>query len=220
MQPGTPQLVTCPHCGKEKKLMTLLSGNTIGARQWSDSKRYAPMLPRISNVQRCPHCGLFFLYPEAQKRYDDSKKKFNFCLDTGSLTYPEMKQAFLMLEESVKSKDSEKALRIAFLHSFNEAFRVYEKASWDEDEGPADHKQRSETDYSLHRSNLQAIITALDVTNPDNIPFAAELYRELGRFDDCIALLDNFKTDNKNLQAIVNNIREKALIKNDKVFEI
>ena len=220
MQPGIPQLVTCPYCGKEKKLMTLISGNTIGMRQWSDSFYYAPHLPKVSNVQKCPHCGGFFMYPDAQKRSDDSKEEFNFCLDTGHLSYPEMKQAFLLLEDSVKGKESEIALRIAFLHNFNEAFREYEKNSWDKDEGIANEKQRNETDFDLHRSNLNAIISLLDSSETDNAPFIAEIYRELGRFDDCIATIEKFKTEDSYIQLIVKSIREKALTNDDKVFEI
>lgn len=220
MQPGTPQLVTCPHCGNEKKLMTLLSGNTIGMRQWSDTFYYAPHLPQVAYVQKCPHCGIFFMYPDAQKRYDDSQDDFNFCLDTGRLSYPEIKQAFLLLEDAVKGKQSEMALRIAFLHSFNEAFREFEKNSWDKDEDMADDKHRDQIDYDLHYSNLNAIAQLLISSESVNTPFIAEIYRELGRFDDCIATLENFETEDNYVRLIVKGIREKALAKDNKVFEI
>lgn len=45
---GNPQIVKCPFGGNEKMLMSLMSGNTIGAIYWSDNKRYAPMLPQVS----------------------------------------------------------------------------------------------------------------------------------------------------------------------------
>lgn len=52
MLPGNPRIVTCPFCGAQKRLMTLMSGNTIGAKYWSDNKQEAPMLPKVSYVQK------------------------------------------------------------------------------------------------------------------------------------------------------------------------
>lgn len=51
MLPGNPQILTCPFCGKEKEIMSLMSGNTRGIIRWSDNKQIARMLPEISYVQ-------------------------------------------------------------------------------------------------------------------------------------------------------------------------
>ena len=57
MQPGYARIVYCPYCGEKKELLSLMSGNTIGARYWSDLRMRAPMLPEVSPVQKCHHCG-------------------------------------------------------------------------------------------------------------------------------------------------------------------
>ena len=61
MQPGYARIVYCPYCGEKKELLSLMSGNTIGARYWSDLRMRAPMLPEVSPVQKCHHCGKYYL---------------------------------------------------------------------------------------------------------------------------------------------------------------
>ena len=39
MLPGPYQIIACPQCKGLAKYMTLMSGNTIGARVWTDGKR-------------------------------------------------------------------------------------------------------------------------------------------------------------------------------------
>lgn len=69
MQPGKPQILTCPYCGKEKEIMSLMSGNTCGSMLWSDNKQIAPMMPEISYVQKCPHCGKYYIRNRQAIRY-------------------------------------------------------------------------------------------------------------------------------------------------------
>ena len=42
MIPGPDQIVACPKCNGLAKYRTLLSGNTFGARVWTDGKQDAP----------------------------------------------------------------------------------------------------------------------------------------------------------------------------------
>ena len=76
MMPGNPQILTCPFCGKEKEIMSLVSGNTFGSELWSDNKQIAPMLPEISYVQKCPHCGKYFIKGRQAVKY----AKDGYCL--------------------------------------------------------------------------------------------------------------------------------------------
>ena len=52
MNLGPARILTCPHCGAKKEVLSLLSGNTFGQQVWSDNKTIAPMLPRVSFVQK------------------------------------------------------------------------------------------------------------------------------------------------------------------------
>ena len=91
--PGNPQILTCPFCGKEKEIMSLVSGNTFGSELWSDNKQIAPMLPEISYVQKCPHCGKYFIKGRQAVKY----AKDGYCFEKGLLTFPETKEAFAQL---------------------------------------------------------------------------------------------------------------------------
>ena len=61
-----PQRLTCPYCGGVKHILTILSGNSFGARCWSDGRRYYPMLQVPSPYQKCPHCGHYYTCEEAK----------------------------------------------------------------------------------------------------------------------------------------------------------
>ena len=60
MIPGPNQIIECPACGKRQLRMSLRSGNTIGARYFSDGKRVADMLPEFPYFVKCPACDVFF----------------------------------------------------------------------------------------------------------------------------------------------------------------
>ena len=62
---GDPTRLTCPYCGKAKHILSIASGNTFGAIQWSDTKNDYPMLRFPSTVQRCPHCGGYYFYDDS-----------------------------------------------------------------------------------------------------------------------------------------------------------
>lgn len=90
MIPGNSQILTCPFCGGEKEILSLISGNTFGAELWSDNKRIARMMPEISFVQKCPHCGKYFMKSRQEVRYAEDSHSF----DTGML-FPGMEGGFL-----------------------------------------------------------------------------------------------------------------------------
>ena len=51
MIPGPANILSCPFCGSEKEVMSLVSGNTFGGTVWSDTRREYPMLPEVSPLQ-------------------------------------------------------------------------------------------------------------------------------------------------------------------------
>ncbi|MFY0567459.1 ribosomal protein L7/L12 [Archangium lansingense] len=60
MIPGPDYIIGCPSCGEPHRRGSLMSGNTSGARWWSDGKREAPMLPSRPLVVRCRGCSRYF----------------------------------------------------------------------------------------------------------------------------------------------------------------
>ena len=119
MLPGNPRILVCPFCGKEKEIMSLVSGNTCGAELWSDNKQIAPMLPEISYVQRCPHCGKYYITGRQEVKY----AKDGYSFEKGLLSYPEMKEAFVQLsEEGFLNKKEESNVRMMLHHATNDFY--------------------------------------------------------------------------------------------------
>ena len=57
----------CPHCKAHVVEEETLSGNTIGAKIYTDGKREARMLPDHPALVKCPMCGGLFWVEEAEE---------------------------------------------------------------------------------------------------------------------------------------------------------
>ena len=65
MTPGPTMIRECSACGKHIAQQTTSSGNTFGARFWTDGKRDAPMLPDEPFLVKCQHCSaLVWIYEQ------------------------------------------------------------------------------------------------------------------------------------------------------------
>lgn len=217
MLPGPALIAQCPECGHEKSLVSLISGNTIGAVQWSDTYRYAPMLPQVSAIQKCPECRAYFFMNDIETRYaDEDNSQYSF--DTGTLIFPEIKEALLLLEESGLNEKNELALRLEFLYRYNDAFRNY--SSYGNNENPFEgDRERNETDVKLHKENIKRLISLMG-NEGDNGIVVAELYREAGMFGACLMALENCPAENAFIIELISRIREKALASDSTVFQL
>ncbi|MDE7414489.1 MAG: hypothetical protein K2N05_11990 [Muribaculaceae bacterium] len=213
MIPGPPIILECPECGVGKELMSIVSGNTFGASQWSDLYMEAPMLPQLSPVQKCYECGSYFFISQAKSQYDN-EKGISDTSDTGRLSFPEMKEALCLLEKDSLSKEDEMAIRFEFLHRYNDLFRFEQREL-----GQSIHS-RSEEDQKLHKENLKGIIALLDPSNDDDLILIAELYRESGDFDKAISILNNYRPSNERQETFLRKLIEKVREKDEKVFLI
>jgi hypothetical protein len=66
MKFGADQVIACPHCKTLARVQTIASGNTFGARTWTDGKTIAPMLPSIPFITKCHKCNRFFWLKNAK----------------------------------------------------------------------------------------------------------------------------------------------------------
>ena len=187
----------CPACQKPVEQLVLNSGNTFGTVQWSDGFLDAPMLPEFPRLGRCPHCAALFWVPEA--------KLLGECRpgDTASSQWPGAKtvegptaEEFLMaIPRCDGDADKELFVRLRSWWRSNDRSR----------KGGADAPPFSEAE----RGNLAALAAALDDADPQHILMRAEIARELGRFDQCLKLLEG--DFDEQLRYIVRTIRERAL---------
>lgn len=56
MKPGPDQLYECPKCSNRIQRGSMMSGNTFGARLYSDGRMDAPMMPSYPNLIACNRC--------------------------------------------------------------------------------------------------------------------------------------------------------------------
>ena len=122
MKLGNPLILTCPFCGKEKEIMSLVSGNTFDSELWSDNKQIAPMLPEISYVQKCPHCRKYYIMGRMGRQAVKIAKE-GCSYEDGHLTFSEMKEAFAQLsEEGFINEKEESNVRIMLHHAYNDYY--------------------------------------------------------------------------------------------------
>lgn len=202
MLPASPQIVKCPFCGAEKELLSLMSGNTFGARYWSDNKRDAPMLPQVSFVQKCPKCSKYYILSRQKPRYADE----GYSFELGTLSFSEMKDAFIQLSnEGFDDIAEECKVRVLLLHTYNDCF--YRNDT---------ELQPSDADIEFNQNNLLWLV---ENWAEDGI-MKAELYREAGCMDKASEVLSNAKAENDFLLKIKNEIERLANAKDPSVFEI
>jgi hypothetical protein len=201
---GPSNIRECPACEKAVEQPTLGSGNTFGARQWSDGFLHAPMLPEFPSLGRCPHCAALFWVADA--------KLLGECWphDIASSAWPEAKTVEGPTADEFMSAiplcdgDAQKELFVRLRWRSNDRFR----------KGEADAPPFS----GAERGNLDALAAILGDADPQRIIMRAEIARELGRFDQCLKLLE--REFDEGLTYIVRIVRERTLDLDSRVVEL
>lgn len=192
------QLYACPYCNKTRPMLSLSSGNTIRGELWSDGREIYPMLPHISVIQKCPHCGEYSLFEQWK---NTGKTDKSFLGETGELSYLEAKEAYKELINHSLCNHKICQIALYFIHAYNDEFRrprlrkaIYEKKPISQISGyfisPKDD------DKALFFDACQYLINSSD-TSIDARILKAELYRELGEWTEAHNILHNLKADDK-----------------------
>ena len=160
------------------------------------------MLPEVSYVQKCPHCGKYYIKERQKVKYGEGL--FSFGL--GILTFPEMKEAFAQLsEEGFLHEKEEKKVRMELHHSYNDFY--YRNAA---------NKEINDDDKRLFHDNGIWLINNF-IT--DNV-MKAEFYREIGEFKIANDILESVEVEDAFLKQIVSQIKERLGEKDCRVFQI
>ena len=186
MLPGPDQIIACPHCKGLTKYFTLISGNTFGARVWTDGKQVAPMLPRPPAVVKCHHCGKFYWLTDARKigtvgQFPEQGGKINptwlAAQEVKELTESEYYSA--LAGKLAKDQRQEKLLRILAWWRGNDVFR----------NAPRPLGDAVVAVSSAFRENLKALVILLDDQNENDRIMKTEILRELGEFESVKEIL-------------------------------
>ena len=199
MNPGPIEIVECPACGECQLRKTLLSGNTLGARFFTDGKRIAPMLPEFPTFVKCHDCGVFFKIDDKVISNRVSRievyKKLEHS-ETGKNSFKMPFVQFLTVEEYLQAlskglcngnKKDILPLRLSLWRKYNDKVREKRVTSSSKKLFNADEK-------NSYEDNCRKILS-MKAKSEEDIDFliCAELYRNIGEFDKCKTILDKIK---------------------------
>lgn len=186
MIPGPANILSCPYCGGDKEVMSLVSGNTLGGTVWSDTRRDYPMLPEVSPIQQCPHCGKYYFIEQAKSRYsDDRESEMRSFGELGKLSFHQLVDAKKQMESLSLTKMQRWILNHQIFMAYNDSFRrKQEKHSC----------IPSNEDEYLYRQVITELLEGINQSDEYNL-FHAELLREIGRFQEARDVLSRHKSD-------------------------
>ena len=177
--PGPTIIRKCLVCGKHIAQHTIVSGNTFGARSWTDGKRDAPMFPDQPWLVRCPHCSTLVWiddqpYAREVEPWGARSAAADQFKDARPAPVPTLTEYVAFLSAGVEAGEKEQYVRLRLWWAGNDARR------------DGNHVTPL-TD--VETANLQRFSTLLDETNDNDRLLKAEAFRELGMFENAEALL-------------------------------
>jgi hypothetical protein len=165
--------------------------------RWSDG--YMPDYePTISSVLRCPVCKKYHFYDHSQIvcRCRTFRR-----FDRGYLSYEHLKEA---LAELAPKGEKEEELRMMLLWAYNDKY------------GQMHNVKVLPAKLGAERKFFRENAIALFRLRPNDYLLHAELFRELGEFENCLAVLDGIGGNKQ--PKLFNTLREKAQNKDSNVF--
>lgn len=205
-QPGPDIISECPKCKIKLKQETTMSGNTSGAHYWTDGKMEAPMLPDRPWLIKCPKCKSLLWIDELEKLGEQgSWEKNKKWPDAVEPALPSEDDYFSILKDDRLSDNKKLYAHRSALWLANDAYRS----------GKVKNSNFSES----QKTNLKDFAYLINEEDPDHRLMKAEVFRELGQFDDCIKLL-SFSFEDKSQAEIAGFIKSLAEQKVSIVREI
>lgn len=179
MTPGPTIIRECSACGKYIAQQTINSGNTFGARFWTDGKRDAPMLPDQPWLVKCGHCGAFLWIDEQTQVAEidpwgsktSATERFS---DARPISTPVLQDYVSFLQACTCDKQKERYVRLRLWWAGNDTRR---------------DSTKSVPLSSFEVENLRAFVAMLDETDENDRVMKSEGLRELGEFADAERLL-------------------------------
>ncbi|MEW6673866.1 MAG: hypothetical protein AB1427_19405 [Thermodesulfobacteriota bacterium] len=175
-RPGPDIIRECPRCKTPLAQQSMMSGNTFGARFWTDGKMLAPMLPDHPWLVKCPNCGELFWIDEARE------------LGKRAWWYEHNNWQLAPGPEPPSEADFLKVLSSAGLTDAKERY-ARQRAWWAANDPIRTTENPAAAFSPAQEKNLNALADILDEKDPGQRITKAEIYRELGKFEACVKLL-------------------------------
>lgn len=206
---GPTLVYECPNCSNILTRGTFGSGNTMGIKMFSDLNNKAPMLQQYPNLTKCKKCETIFWLSKLKEiaRYEwgwfDKKSKWD---GADNAKFLEIEDSFRALKIGMaENKKEELLIRKSIWWAYNDRIRKDQNIFIDED----DEIQWTE--------NLKNLIGILDESDINQKIMLAEINRNLGDFENCIALIESIDDETLNWlkEIFVNeaNLKNRWLVK-------
>jgi hypothetical protein len=189
MMPGPDYVYQCPHCGNLITRGSLRSGNTFGAKIYSDGKRIAPMLREFPNLTKCRKCNSIFWL---SKLVELGSYKWNDEIDANWQNAD--KAQFLKIDDYFEALDK------GLAEDKVEEFYIRQRIWWSYNDQTRQGKEifKNEEDEFRWKENLNQLLSLLDLSDVSQSMMAAEIHRNMGAFENCISLIETIDDNNLN----------------------
>lgn len=214
---GPTLIKKCSACGQLIEEWTIMSGNDIGAVYWTDGECFAMMLPDLPKLVKCPRCKELLWISELELRGEkDGHSGFkvremgNRREDfSGSLPYddPVAGDYFAILKRGVSDLAKVLYLRLKGWRAGNDVRRESAECPgmFKTPEGGANPPLSND-----EIENMWALADLLKEKKHSDRLLKAEIMRELGHFDQALALLAKpFKPGLRSAAAFIREFVEK-----------
>ena len=206
MIPGPTIIKKCSECSGLIREYSIRSGNTSGAKYWTDGKRLAPMLPDQPWLVKCPHCQNL-LWIDKLEKIREIEPIYDYK-DSKDCNEPELQDYLAKLNSNNLSSEEILYIRMHAWWVGNDVRRIREdeliekvKEYWENlpDESSEKEKLRSFVEKNSipkeiiilsdeERNNLQMLYDILNSSDYELL-MKAEIKRELGQFEDAADIL-------------------------------
>lgn len=210
MLPGPNYVYECPKCKYLLYSRSIGSGNTFGAKMFSDGKRIALMLPEFPDLTKCPKCNAMFWLSKMKEigTYGMNDKlayeKWAMAEEVEFLTIYEYQIA--LEGEVYSSQDEELFIRQRIWWGFNDRVRKGKNIF------------SSDKDEVLWKNNALKLLALFDIENLNHKIMVAELHRNLGDFEKCMEIINSIKDSNLNSLKLL--FEKECLSGNRNVFQV
>ena len=196
MTPGPEVIISCPECKALSRFSTMASGNTFGSTLWSDGYRYFPMLEPSVPVIQCHDCFKIFLKWKAEEvgQYSRFSRGNGVEEETPAewkraprIKAPKEDDFYKAIDEGLsENKQEEKNIRLTAWWQSNDRCRNGFSLVENKNDFPVPEEREK---------NMEKLLGLLDRTNPNDQIMAAEILRQLRRFDEAREVLKKLDRD-------------------------
>lgn len=186
---GPNTVYKCPNCENLITNGSLMSGNTNGAKIYSDGRMFATMYPEYPEITKCRNCDAIFWLNKIEEigtyNWGDADNQDWENADEADFLY--LDDYFRALKSGLATdKDEEIYIRENIWWAYNNRIRGGKKIF------------ETNEDELVWEKNVKKLLELLDHSEEGDQIMVAELYRNLGNYKESISILKGIDNEYQN----------------------